>query len=60
MEESSEKPELKPPTMEEVGKAIGKIMFGNKYWARMLKHAPWSFLLIKAIWKKGEAPWEVK
>jgi len=49
-----------PPTMEEVGKALGKTIFGNKYWEKMMANAPWSFLLIKMMWKEGEEPWEEK
>lgn len=55
-----EKPKFRPPTQEEVGKALAKVLFGNKYWGPMLKGAPWSFLLAKAMWKKGEEPWRVK
>ena len=49
-----------PPTMEEVGKGIAKTIFGNRYWQQMLANAPWSFLLIKMMWKEGEEPWEEK
>ena len=47
---------LKPPTDEEVNSVIAKRMFG-KYADKMLKYAPWSFLLLKVMWKKGEEPW---
>jgi hypothetical protein len=50
---------LKPPTDEEVNRVMAKRMFG-KYADVMLKHAPWSFLLVKVMWKKGEEPWKTK
>ena len=56
----SEKPRYRTPTQNEVNEVLAKIMFGNKYWKKMLRHAPWSFLLTKAMWKKGEEPWKVK
>lgn len=48
---------LKPPTDEEVNKTTAKWLFG-KYAEKMLKYAPWSFILSKIMWKKGEKPWE--
>ena len=51
------KQELNPPTEEEVNRVVAKRMFGKNA-AKMLKYAPWSFLLIKTLWKKGEEPWE--
>jgi len=48
---------LKPPTDEEFNRALAKRMFG-KHADKMLRYTPWSFLLIKKIWKKGEEPWE--
>ena len=53
---SPKKYELKPPTDEEFNRAAAKRMFG-KYADKMLKYAPWSFLIVKNIWKKGEEPW---
>ncbi len=47
---------LKPPTDEEINRIIAKRIFG-KYADKMLKYAPWSFLLLKVMWKKGEEPW---
>jgi len=38
---------LKPPTDEEFNRALAKRIY-----------APWSFLLVKKMWKKGEEPWE--
>jgi hypothetical protein len=49
--------ELNPPSDEEFNRALAKRMFG-KHADKILKHAPWSFLLIKILWKKGEQPWE--
>lgn len=51
------KSKIKPPTDEEFNKALAKIMFGKRA-EKMMKHAPWSFLLIKKMWKEGEKPWE--
>ena len=51
------KQELKPPTEEEVNRVVAKRMFG-KTAEKLLKYAPWSFLLVKTMWKKGEEPWE--
>lgn len=48
---------LKPPTDEEINKALAKRMFG-KHADKMLQYAPWSLLLVKKMWKKGEESWE--
>jgi hypothetical protein len=48
---------LNPPTEEEVNKAQAKWLFGNKA-DKMLKYAPWSFVLTKLMWRKGEEPWK--
>lgn len=48
---------LKPPTEEEVARVQAKWLFG-KHAEKMLVHAPWSFVLVKRLWKKGEEPWE--
>jgi hypothetical protein len=47
---------LKPPTEEEIARVQSKWLFG-KYAEKMLAHAPWSFVLLKLLWKKGEEPW---
>ena len=47
---------LKPPTEEEIARVQSKWLFG-KYAEKMLAHAPWSFVLVKLLWKKGEEPW---
>ena len=48
---------LKPPTEEELNKTTAKWLFGARA-EKMMKHAPWSFVLMKLVWKKGEEPWE--
>ena len=47
---------LKPPTDEEINKVTAKWLFGQNS-EKMLKYAPWSFVLMKLMWKKGEEPW---
>lgn len=47
---------LKPPTDEEFNQVMAKWLFG-KYAEKMMKYAPWSFILLKLMWKKGEEPW---
>ena len=48
---------LKPPTDEEMNEVTAKWLFG-KHAGKMLRYAPWSFILLKILWKKGEGPWE--
>ncbi|MBW2368371.1 MAG: hypothetical protein JRH15_10830 [Deltaproteobacteria bacterium] len=48
---------LDPPTREEMDDVTARWMFGKNA-EKMMKHAPWSFLLIKLMWKKGEEPWK--
>ncbi len=48
---------LKPPTDEELDHATAKWLFGKRA-EKMMKYAPWSFVLMKLMWKKGEEPWE--
>ncbi len=48
---------LNPPTDDEVGRAQAKWLFGKKA-DKMLKYAPWSFVLTKLMWRKGEEPWK--
>ena len=50
------KKRLDPPTQEEVNRVIARWLFGKRA-EKMLEHAPWSFILIKLMWKKGEEPW---
>jgi hypothetical protein len=47
---------LKPPTDEEIDQVTAKWLFGKNA-EKMMKHAPWSFVLMKLMWKKGEEPW---
>ncbi len=51
------KERLDPPTNEELDQITAKWLFGKNA-EKMLKFAPWSFLLLKLMWKKGEEPWE--
>ncbi|OGD17444.1 MAG: hypothetical protein A2Y69_15625 [Candidatus Aminicenantes bacterium RBG_13_59_9] len=48
---------LKPPIEEEITLAQARWLFGRNA-PKMLAHAPWSFVLAKLLWKKGEGPWE--
>jgi len=48
---------LKPPTDEELNQAMAKWLFGKNA-DKMMKYAPWSFVLTKIMWQKGEEPWE--
>jgi hypothetical protein len=51
------KARLNPPTREELDRITAKWLFGNNA-EKMMKYAPWSFVLTKLMWKKGEEPWE--
>ena len=51
------KRKLDPPSEEELNKVTARWLFGRKA-EKMMKYAPWSFILIKLMWKKGEEPWE--
>jgi hypothetical protein len=51
------KERLDPPTTDELNQAIAKLLFGKNA-EKMLEHAPWSFLLTKLMWVKGDEPWE--
>lgn len=48
---------LNPPTDEELDRVRAKWLFGKNA-DKMLRYAPWSFVLLKLMWKKGEEPWE--
>jgi len=48
---------LKPPTQEEIDLVRARWLFGKNA-EKMMAHAPWSFALMKLMWKKGEEPWE--
>ena len=47
---------LNPPTVEEINQVTARWLFGKNA-AKMMKYAPWSFVLMKLMWKKGEEPW---
>jgi hypothetical protein len=47
---------LKPPSKEELDQVTAKWLFGENA-EKMMRHAPWSFVLLKVMWKKGEEPW---
>jgi len=36
---------------------MAKWLFGSNA-DKIMSHAPWSFVLLRVMWKKGEAPWE--
>ena len=48
---------LKPPSKEELDQVTAKWLFGT-YSDKMMRHAPWSFVLTKLMWQKGEGPWD--
>jgi len=48
---------LNPPSEEEFNQVMAKWLFGKNA-EKMMKHGPWSFILMKLMWKKGEEPWE--
>jgi len=49
--------DLDPPTEEELNRITAKWLFGKNA-EKMIEFAPWSFLLVKVMWKRGEEPWE--
>jgi hypothetical protein len=51
------KENLNPPTNEELDRVTAKWLFGKNA-EKMMKYAPWSFVLMKLMWKRGEEPWE--
>jgi len=48
---------LNPPSDEELNRVTAKWLFGENA-EKMMRYAPWSFVLTKVMWKKGEEPWE--
>jgi hypothetical protein len=48
---------LKPPTKAELDRVTARWLFGTRYADLMMRYAPWSFVLLKLMWKKGEEPW---
>lgn len=51
------KARLNPPSKEELDGVTASWLFGRQA-EKMMRHAPWSFVLTKVMWKKGEEPWE--
>lgn len=47
---------LQPPTKEELDRVTARWLFGESA-EKMMRYAPWSFVLVKLLWKKGEEPW---
>jgi len=47
---------LKPPSAKEIDDVTARWLFGKNA-EKMMKYAPWSFVLMKLMWKKGEEPW---
>jgi hypothetical protein len=50
------KARLKPPTETEYNEVTARWLFGKNA-EKMLKYAPFSFVLMKLMWRKGEEPW---
>lgn len=50
---------LKPPTDGEMNEVTAKWLFGQRA-DKMLRYAPWSFILLKIMWKKEEEPWKTE
>ena len=48
---------LKPPSQAECDRAMARWLFGKRA-DKMMRYAPWSFVLVKLLWKEGEAPWQ--
>jgi len=48
---------LKPPTQEECDRVMARWLFGERA-EKMMQYAPWSFALMKLMWKEGEEPWK--
>lgn len=48
---------LRPPSKEETDRAMARWLFGENA-DKMMAHAPWSFVLLRLMWKRGEEPWE--
>ena len=47
---------LRPPSTEELDQVTAKWLFGQAA-EKMMRYAPWRFVLIKLMWEKGEEPW---
>lgn len=48
---------LQPPSKEEIDDVTARWLYGQNA-EKMMKYAPWSFVLMKLMWKKGEEPWQ--
>lgn len=48
---------LQPPTKAEIDDVTARWLYGKQA-GKMMKYAPWSFVLMKLMWKKGEEPWQ--
>jgi hypothetical protein len=48
---------LRPPTQEECDRAQARWLFGKRA-DKIMRYAPWSFALLKLMWKRGEEPWQ--
>jgi len=48
---------LQPPSKEEIDGVTARWLFGKNA-EKMMRYAPWSFVLMKLMWKKGEEPWQ--
>ncbi len=48
---------ITPPSDEEIARTTARWLFGRNA-DKMLSYAPWSFVLMKLLWKGGEEPWE--
>ncbi len=51
------KENLEPPSEDELAEVTARWLFGSRA-EKMMRYAPWSFLLTKLMWKEGEEPWE--
>ena len=47
---------LRPPTQTECDETMARWLFGQRA-DKMMRHAPWSFVLVKLLWQEGEEPW---
>ena len=48
---------LNPPSKEELDQVTAKWLFGKQA-DKMMRYAPWSFVLTKLMWQEGDEPWE--
>jgi hypothetical protein len=50
------KERLRPPSEAEYNRVTATWLFGKNA-ERMLQYAPFSFILTKLMWRRGEEPW---